>query len=456
MIKLLGMVILGIASGITLSLIFLAKIVKFKTRCSWHRRGLTMTGWIGLNILKKISVGSFFESMQRAESGKSLYRPFGRPEQAFDFSHIQFSPKYIKQRPLEAEQDVQTAVMLGPKAKKPLKLDIPILLGGMASYSALTLDTMVGMAKGASLARTAVNTGNGPFLPKVRRASEKYVLQLGRGFWSRETDLFQQSDLIELGLGHSAWASAPIRIKGFKVTAEFAQYISAIPGLDLLIDARLPEVESRRDLVRFIRDLKSLSGGVPIAVKFGCSHYIEKELEIIVEAGADMIVFDGLEGGTHGSPPIFQDDLGLPLFPGVCRALAFLETKNLRDRVSLVVGGGLVTPGHFLKCLALGADAVMIGTIAALAIVHTQVTKVTPWEPPTQLLYAGGSKAAALDPAAGGRHLGNYLDGCVREMKTISRILGKDDLQKIDKTDLVALDPLYAKIGGLKYLGEQG
>lgn len=456
MIKSVILIVLGTSCGMILGILWLAWLVKAKMKREIEKIGPKVTGWIGLHLVKKISWGLLFESMQRAETGKSLLRPFGRPEQLFDLTNIQFSPRYLHQQPLEDDREVQTGVVIGPKAKKPLKLDIPIVFGGMAAYNAFSSRTLIGMARAASLAGTSVNSGNGPFLPEVRTESKKYVLQLGRAFWSREVDLFQQVDLVELGLGHSAWASAPIRIKGFKVTPDHARCLSTIPGLDVLIDARLPEVETRRDLAGFIKELKSLTGGVPVAIKFGCSHYIEKELLLMMEAGADVIAFDGIEGGTHGSPPIFQDDLGLPLLLGLCRAVKFLEKENLRDQISLMVGGGLATPGHFLKCLALGTDAVMIGTIAALAIVHTQVTKVIPWEPPTELLYFGGKKETAFDPILGGTHLAYYLQGCVREMKAMARTLGKDDLQKVDKTDLVALDPLYAKIGGLKYLDRPG
>lgn len=258
--------------------------------------------------------------------------------------------------------------------------------------------------------------------------------------------------MVEIGLGHSAWASAPIRIAGYKVIPSYARRLATIPGLDVVIDSRLPEVENREDLRCLIRDLKQKTGGAPVAIKFGSSHYIEAEMELMIEAGADVIVFDGTTGGTHGSPPLIQDDFGLPLLPGLCRAVNFLERRQLKGKVSLIVGGGLSTPGDFLKCLALGADAVIIGTIAALTMVHTQVIKAIPWEPPTELLYFDGKSAKKYDPVMGGEHLSNYLLNCVEEMKEVARTLGKDSLSQINKSDLVAVDRLYSKITGISYM----
>ena len=144
------------------------------------------------------------------------------------------------------------------------------------------------------------------------------------------------------------------------------------------MEARLPEVETLEDWKRLVLYLKEITGGVPIAAKFGASHYLEEEMAIMIEGGIDVLVFDGLEGGTHGGMPVFMDDTGLPILPALCRAASFLKKNELRDKVSLVVGGGLIKPGDFAKCLALGADAVIIGTITAIVQSHTQVTKAFP------------------------------------------------------------------------------
>lgn len=147
-----------------------------------------------------------------------------------------------------------------------------------------------------------------------------------------------------------------------------------------------------------------------------------------------------------------MDDAGLPTLPGLCRAVQFLNDQGLVGKVSLVVGGGLYTPGNFLKCLALGANAVIIGTIASLAMSHTQVTKSIPWEPPTGLIYYEGKAAKKFDPNLGAKHLNHYLQSCVLEMQQAARTMGKQSLAETNKSDLVALEPLYAEMAGIELI----
>ena len=407
-----------------------------------------------LNLAKKLGWPDFFEAFLRAESGEPLSRPFGSPLHHFDFHLLHFAAGYYVLKPLAEDIEVDTSVVLGPRAKRPLSLEMPIVLGAMSYGNAFSIPTKFALVRAANLAGTGFNSGNGPFLQEVRDKAERYILQLPRAFWSRNENILNQVHLIEIGLGHGAWSSSPIRIKGFKVTPDFAKRVGSIPGLDLLIDTHLPKME-HDDLPGFVRYLKSVSGGVPIAFKFGATHHLEKELEIMVEAGADVIAFDGIEGGTHGSPPIFQDHVGLPFFPALCRAVRFFEKNQLKGKVSLMVGGGLAAPGDFLKCLAMGADAVLIGTIAALLITHTQVAKTIPWEPPTELMFFQGKKVPQFNPDLGGEHLHHYLQSCVQEMVELTRLLGKDSLRKVSREDLVALDPLYAKMAGIAYQGEK-
>ena len=145
--------------------------------------------------------------------------------------------------------------------------------------------------------------------------------------------------------------------------------------------------------------------------------------------------------------------MGLSTLPCLCRAYNHLERRGLAGKISLIIGGGLFTPGDFLKCLALGADAVIIGTIAALAMSNVQVNKTTPWEPPTELLLYDGSKKEEYDEDQGAINLSNFFHSCVREMTILARALGKKDLQELNREDLVALDRQYAGFTGVQYWG---
>lgn len=405
-----------------------------------------------LNLIRKISWKDLFEAQIRAEEGIPPNRPYGASRGNYQWEKLLFNPVYLTRKPLNSGDKILTEVILGPRARKPLKISIPILIGGIAYGSGYSAEAKIALAKAATLAGIAANSGNGPFLEDERKYAAKYTLQFTRGFWSKAEHYLKQADMIEIALGHSARGSAPVRILGKKVRGEVALRYGTIPGLDVLMDARLPEVETMADWNRLVQTLKEVGNGVPVSVKFGASHYIEEEIEIMLRGGVDVLTFDGLEAGTHGGIPLFMDDTGLPLLPALCRATQYLNGTKWKDQVSLVAGGCLVNPADFAKCLALGADAVLIGTITAIVQAHTQTTKTLPWEPPTGLLYSDGKEKHKYNADLGAQHLYYFLESCTRELEMLARCLGKRGLNEFNRDDLVALDPLYAEIAKVTYL----
>lgn len=442
---LVGGTILGLSLAVGLLAAYFSKNVKINFG-QWFKQGSFLEVII---LLKKITWQKYFEAMLRGSTGKPLERPFGTPLHFFWLDRFQFKPVYLSRLPLGPEAPIDTQVVLGPQARKPLVLKIPVMVGGW-SLSAVSLQTKLALAKASVLSGTATNCGSGPFVKEVRAEAEKYILQYTRGFWSKTEPVLRQADMIEIALGQGAWGSAPKLIKGYKVSPGLARRLETIPGLDLLVDSRLPGVESLEDWKSLISRLKEITGGVPIGVKFGGTHYLEEELELMLEGGVDIIVLDGKEGGTHAGPPLLLDDVGMPTFPSLCRAARFFEQHNLKGKVSLIIGGGLFTPGDFLKCLALGADAVIVGTIAALTMSDVQLLKSTPWEPPTGILYRDGPKADQYDPDQGALTLNRYFQSCVAEMEALARSLGKSSFKEIGREDLVALDPLYGAAAGVE------
>ncbi|HYH01625.1 MAG TPA: FMN-binding glutamate synthase family protein [Bacillota bacterium] len=442
----LGM-LLGLGLGLALGVIIFMKKIKNSVKM------LNKADLLGsVNLIRKLGWKHYFESNLRAQKGIPLNRPYGSMPGRLSWDKIIFNPVYLSQQPLSETVKISTEVVLGPRAKKPLKINIPILIGGMAYGSGYSAEAKIALAKAATMAGTAANSGNGPFLEDERMSADRYTQQFVRGFWAKTDKYLKRADMIEIALGHSARGSSPVRILGKKVANEVAIRYGAIPGLDVLMEARLPEVETAADWRKLVATLKEVGEGVPISVKFGASHYIEQELERMIEGGVDVLTFDGLEGGTHGGMPLLMDDTGLPLIPALCRAAKYLRENGLQKRVSLVVGGCLVNPGDFAKCLALGADAVMVGTITALVQAHTQTTKTLPWEPPTGLLYVDGKEKNKYNPDVGAKHLNYYFQSCTRELELLARCLGKRSLQEFNPGDLVALDPLYAGIAGITYI----
>jgi glutamate synthase domain-containing protein 2 len=178
-----------------------------------------------------------------------------------------------------------------------------------------------------------------------------------------------------------------------------------------------------------------------------------QELDVAIKAGVDYFVVDGAEGGTHGGPTTLQDDVGLPTLYALNRTVKYLESQGVKDQISVIASGGLTTPGHFLKAMALGADAVYIGSIALMALLQTQMAKALPQEPPPQIpLYLGKFKED-LDVEEAAEHLAKFLKSCVEEMKLVCYALGKTDLAQLSKQDLVSVDKNLAEVLTMDYAG---
>lgn len=408
--------------------------------------------WELVSTTMKVTPVQLVELVLRAESGKPLGRPFGSVYHFSPWQELLFNPVHLVRLPTKEQKNVNTGVTLGPKAKRPLELKIPLLITGMSYGGALSKQARIALAKASTQAGTATNSGEGAYLPEEREHAAKYIYQYHRGLWphGNKTDFYALADMVEIQLGQGAQASTPQTTKAEQIDEEFREIYGLAEGEDMVIDARLRGVESPEDLKKLVARLKEETGGVPIAYKFAASHYIEKEIEIAVEAGIDVIVVDGAEAGTHAGQPLLEDDFGLPTIHALVRAVDYLEEKGVKNEVSLIAAGGLFSPGHFLKAMALGADAVYLGTAAVMAMIHTQMVETAPLEPPTQLALYSGRLKTELDIDLAAESLTNYLNSCVAEMTLGVVALGKEALSAVDRQDLCALTPQAADLTGVE------
>ncbi len=401
------------------------------------------------NVFAKVGVQNVLESDLRGTTGKPLQRPFGSPKHFSEWDKLTFNSVYLSEKPVMESVAIDTKVVIGPKAKRPLYIDIPIVIAGMAYGAGPSLRTKIALAKGADQENTATNTGVGPFLPEERKHTKRLIIQYNRGYWAKEEDVLRQADAIEIQLGYGALGSAP-RVWNYQdMSLEFRDYMKLKPGENMVEESSLPKVKSRKDLAELVKYLRNVTNGAPIGIKFGATNLLEKELEIFTGADLDFLSLSGSEAGINYGPAILADDTGLPTLPALCRTVRFLKEKKLNGKVSLIICGGLVTPGQFMKALALGADAVAIGTIALLVVAHTQVSKVIPWEPPTELVYDRGKFKDKLDIEVGAKSLANFLKSCKEEMILGMRTMGKTSLLELTPQDLSAASPEVAELTGV-------
>jgi len=221
-------------------------------------------------------------------------------------------------------------------------------------------------------------------------------------------------------------------------------------GERVVYPARIPGIERPEDLLKKVRELRSITDGIPIGAKIAAGDMLEKDLAWCLEAGLDFIAVSGAEGAAKGAPPTLLDDHGLPTLIALVRAVNYLEKVGAKKEIDLIIDGKIITPGDILKVLALGANAVYIGTAALFATAHTQVLKAMPFEPPTALAWNIGRYSRRFNSKKGASNLYLFLKSCTLEMRMSLSAMGKASIKELAKTDLVAVDPFVAEITGVK------
>lgn len=404
------------------------------------------------SMMQKLTPRVIIEAGMRAESGKAIKRTLGSPIVLSDWQKILLNPVHMFRLPTQDGVQIQTGITIGPQAKKPLHLEIPILISGMSYGGALSLKVKVALARGASKAGTATNSGEAPLADEERREAKFFIGQYHRGGWMNNDESLRQLDAIEIQLGQGALAAAPTSMVPQQIEEDLRIAKNLKPGENPVIHSRIPGVDTTEDIISLVQNLKN-KYGVPVGIKICATHFMERELEVAVQAGVDFFVVDGAESGTQGGPTTLLDDVGLPTLFALVRTVQYLEERGVKQRISVIASGGLTTPGHFLKAMALGADAVYIGSIALIALLQTQMAKVLPTELPPQFpLYLKNFKED-LDVEKGAEHLANFLMSSVEEMKLVAYTLGKTDLAQINKMDLVTVDRDLAQALQIGYAG---
>lgn len=397
---------------------------------------------------KKVGTIQMIENIMRASQGKPPGRPLGTHLRFSPWEKLLFNPVHLHRFPTPENVAISSSVVIGKNAKKPLEIAIPIMIAAMSYGGALSKSAKIALAKAASMVGTATNTGEAGLMEEERKAAKLLIGQYNRGGWLNEPEDYKRLDAIEIQLGQGAQGSSPQRTKAEHIGREYQEVFRLADGEDAVIHSRLPGVDTKEQFVQLVKRLQGETG-VPVGLKIAATHFLEQELQIALEAGVDFITIDGAEGGTHASAPILEDDLGLPTLYALGRASRFLSSKGA-DHVSLIATGGLVTPGEYLKALALGADAVYIGTAALIAMIGDQMTKAVPFEPPVDLVIYSGKMTDQLDIDRSVTNLTNYLNACVKEMELVAYSTGKTKFSEFSREDLCTLDPFLSRALGVE------
>ncbi len=403
---------------------------------------------------KKIGFTNVVETCLRAEQGEILSRAYGSPNHQSHWEKLFLNPVQLFQMPLEGTEEVNTEIIIGKNCKRPLKVSMPVIITGMAYGGSLSLKAKVALAKGAAMAGTATNTGESGFLKEERDAAKLLIGQYNRGGWLNKEEYLRQMDAIEVQFGQGAWGGAvPSSINSEEMDEKLRGVMGLKEGQNSYKASRMPGVNDKEEFIKLIKKLKELYD-VPIGVKIAASHYIEKELQVILSAPVDFITIDGAEGGTASAPPTLSDSMGIPTIYALARATAYIRQNGNDKNVDILIAGGLRNPGEFLKALAMGAKAVYIGSVALMAIIQSQITKVIPAEPTPQLVLYNGQLVDDFDENQGADHLNKFLKSCKEEMKLALVAIGKKDFGELNIKDLVCIDRELSNTLKIDYVGE--
>ncbi|MCS0822565.1 FMN-binding glutamate synthase family protein [Cytobacillus firmus] len=400
---------------------------------------------------KHMGIQNALENNLRAETGDVLHRPFGSSKKWPHFDEITFIPAQTSPFPIDGDEDVDVKVTIGPKAKKPMKIKIPLMISGMAYGIALSEQVKIALATAAKNTGTAVNSGEGGILHEELESAGKYILQFSKTEWGKEEKTIKRADMIEIKLGQGAVMGMGGNISPENLTGRAREVMGLKENETAHIMEHFFDKQTLKDLKELVDELRSMTGGVPIGAKIGAGGKIEEDIDHLIEMGVDFIAVDGGQGASVGAPPLLSDDFGIPTLHALIRASNHLEKRKKKGEISLIVSGGLFTPGHFLKVLALGADAVYLGSVMLFTVSHKQTLNSLPFEPPTQSVWNEGKFKDTFKIEDGTKSAEKFLTASTEEIKMALRAMGKKTLKELSKKDLVSYDEMTAKMVGIPF-----
>ncbi|MGI6112661.1 MAG: FMN-binding glutamate synthase family protein [Mahellales bacterium] len=388
----------------------------------------------------------FLGIAQRAKNGQPLTEPLGSTLNFKDFQDLMFVPALF---PTEDGTTIDTQVVIGKEAAKPMTLPVPFMIAGMAYGASVSMAVKIAMAKVSSIIGTATNSGESGFLTEERENAKLYVVQYNRAGWGNHPDQLKQADMIEIKMGQGASAGDGFKINNKLIGDELRKHLNIPEGQDAIMPTLFPDIGNERELKNKVEELRDITGGVPIAVKIAAGN-IEADLEKLLYAGVDAIVIDGAQGETAGSPEITINNFGIPTLYALVRAVKFLDKSGVRDRVSLIMAGGFRDAADMLKAIALGADAFYIGYPVDIAAVYTQLNRLPAGAAPPDLYLYEGKHTDLLDIDEAVDCASNFLKALREEMDIAIRCLGKTSIHELSKEDLVSMTEDMAKITGVR------
>jgi len=372
-------------------------------------------------------------------------------EQLPQWDDIQIMVAQLARKPLQEDAAVETGLVIGPKANKPLLLDMPLFVSDM-SFGALSEEAKVALAKGAQLAGTGICSGEGGMLPEEQAANSRYFYELASAKFGYDEKHLPNVQAFHFKGGQGAKTGTGGHLPAAKNIGKIAEVRGIPEGRPAISPPTFADLDTPADFRHFAERVRELTDGIPVGFKLSANN-VEKDIDFALEASADYIILDGRGGGTGAAPLLFRDHISVPSIPALARARHHLDSSGVGRDVTLIITGGLRVPSDFIKALALGADGIALANSAMQAIGCIGARICNSNNCPAGIATQKPELRARLDVEQASERLNNFLRASVDLMKVMARACGHSHLRQFNREDLATFDWSMARLSGIPFSG---
>ncbi len=367
-----------------------------------------------------------------------------------EWDELQLLTAQLHRVPLLDAEPVATELVIGPEARKPLRLDIPLFVSDM-SFGALSEEAKISLARGAELAGTGICSGEGGMLPEEQKSNSRYFYELASARFGFNMEKLRDVQAFHFKGGQGAKTGTGGHLPGSKVVGKIAEVRGLEPGQDAISPSRFPDWDTVEHFRRFAAEVRECTGGIPVGFKLSAQH-IERDIEAALEVGVDYIILDGRGGGTGAAPLIFRNNISVPTIPALARARRCLDRAK-HPNVTLIITGGLRVPSEFAKAMALGADGVALANSAIQAIGCLGMRACNTNNCPVGIATQKPELRARIDIQIAAKRLERFFRSSVELMQVLARACGRRHLNEFELADLTTWNRDMAALSGVSYAG---
>ncbi len=363
---------------------------------------------------------------------------------------LQLVTAQLWKKPLLDNAPVDTELVIGPRAQKPLRLKIPIFVSDM-SYGALSEEAKVALAMGAEMAGTGICSGEGGMLPEEQAACSRYFYELASARFGWSLDKVKVCQAFHFKGGQGAKTGTGGHLPGEKVQGKIATVRGLMEGQAAISPSTFPDLHTPADFRALADEVRDVTGGIPIGFKLSAQH-IERDIDFALEASADYIIMDGRGGGTGAAPSIFKNNISVPTMAAIARSRRHLDARDAKD-ITLIATGGLRTESDFVKAMALGADGIAVSNSALQAIGCLGMRACHTNNCPVGIATQKKDLRARLVVEESAKRLARFFEATTELMQVLARACGHARLSGFSVEDLTSYKREVAELAGVSYGG---